>query len=75
MSEKLSKCDSNRQVKLCRVWIDSDMYIYFHGGDSVKLVGDKLPEGLYWLSLKKIGLSDKEKKVVRTIKKQKYFGN
>jgi hypothetical protein len=63
------------QVKLCRVWIDKDMYVYFGAENFAKLVGKKLPMGLYWMSLKKIGLSDKEKKVVRTIKKQRYFGS
>jgi len=72
MSKKLAKSDS---IKLCRVWIDSDMYIYFGAENFAKLVGKKLPMGLYWLSLKKIELSDKEKKVVRTIKKQRYFGS
>jgi hypothetical protein len=51
------------------------MYIYFGAENFAKLVGKKLPMGLYWLSLKKIELSDKEKKVVRTIKKQRYFGS
>jgi hypothetical protein len=63
------------QVKLCRVWIDEDMYVYFGAENFAKLVGKKLPEGLYWLSLKKIELSDKQKKIVRKFKKQKYFGN
>ena len=78
MSKKLAKSDSIKQIKLCRVWIDKDMVLHFNDGVSAKLrskKGNNIPSGLYWMSLQKVFLNEKQKKIVRKVKKQRYFGN